>query len=98
MRSPRLFGIKNFADRANAVLVHVRDEPLQKRVCAGAILGVNFEPSIYEGADQPGPNRALMISRVARANVAEISGFVIRMGCIKRAQAERSEQTLLYGS
>ena len=73
MWRPRLFRVEDLAYGTDTVLIHMWDESAEKLVCADAIFGINFEPGIDERADQPGPNRPLMIGGISRTNVAKIS-------------------------
>src|SRR5205085_11970926 len=49
-----------------------------------------------EWTDQPGPDGALMVGRVARAQIAVILCFVIRMAGSKAAQPVWRHQLLLH--
>ena len=62
----------------------------------GALCRVDAEPRIDEGADEPGPYRSLVISRVTGAYVAKILGLIIWMVWGKRAEPHRGEQALAY--
>ena len=46
--------------------LEMRVEPVEQRARAGAIVRVDLQPGVDERADQPGPDRALMIGGVAR--------------------------------
>lgn len=43
---------------------------------AGMVLGVHGDVSVDERTDEPCPGGALMVSRIARAQVAEITRLV----------------------
>ena len=56
------------------------------------VVRMNFQPGIDKRPDQPGPDRALMISAIARAQVAGVNRFVFRIVRRKRTQSDRREQ------
>src|SRR3954468_22966300 len=60
----RLLGVEDLADRAEAGLVQVGDEPLEEPPGAGAVVGVDLQPGVDEGADQPGPDGPLVVGGV----------------------------------
>ena len=60
----RFAGVEHFADGADAVVVEMLGETLEKFSRFGFIR-MNFQPSVDEWPDQPCPNGALMISAVA---------------------------------
>src|ERR1700731_4034446 len=69
---------------------------LEKFVRAFSILRMKFEPGIDERSNQPGPNRALMISAVTRTQVAGVNRFVFGIVGRKRTQPHRRDQFLLH--
>ena len=50
-------------------------KPSRKRRAPDAVVRMHLEPCVDERADQPCPHRALVIGRVARAQVAEVRGL-----------------------
>ena len=68
----------------------------QKLACLGQIVGMNAQPGVDEGADQPSPDSALMVSGVAGAEIAKVAGLVIGMARSQRTQADRGKQTILH--
>ena len=54
--------------------------------------GCVLHPRVDERADQPGPDRALVVGAVARAQIAVVRRLVVGMSGIERAQADRREQ------
>src|SRR5438477_7742883 len=91
----RLARIKNFADRSNAVIAQVHRERFKKFSSGRTIMRINFQPSVDEGPDQPGPNRTLMISAVARSEIATVNWFIIWIVGRERAQANWRHQFFL---
>src|SRR6185437_13722247 len=65
-------GVEDFADGTDALLVQVRHQALQKPPRLRGMPGVQFQPGVDVGTDQPRPYRALMIGGVARTQVAVI--------------------------
>src|SRR5215218_9151136 len=57
-------------------------------------LPAHFTVCVDESADQPCPNRSLMITRVAVERRADIYGDVPRIFRRQRSQADRGEQFL----
>src|SRR5688572_5469226 len=62
--------------------------------CRGALM--NPGPGIDEGAQQPGPDGALMIGAVAFANPALIARRVARFAGRERAQSQRCPEMILH--
>ena len=67
-------------------------KPSSARRAPRAVVGMHLEPGVDEGADQPAPHRALVIGRVARAQVAVVARLVVGVAGRERAQADRREQ------
>src|ERR1019366_7579749 len=78
-RIERRLGVEDFADRADAGGSQLGAETVEEGECACGIARVHFQPGIDEGADQPGPDRALVIGGVAGAEVAIVRFLVIRI-------------------
>ena len=57
---------------------------------------MHLEPGVDERADQPGPHRALVIGRVARAQVAVVVRLVVGIARRERAQADRRQQAFAH--
>src|SRR5207237_9499621 len=93
-RRERWLGVEDFTDRAETGLVEMTLKGGEKTAGARVIVGVNLQPGVDERADQPGPHRALVIGRVARAQVAEVFRLVIGIAGSQRTQTDRSEQAL----
>src|SRR5437870_370401 len=64
-REEGIVGIEDFADRSDAGLGEVRGKAIQEFASAREIIRVNAQPCIDERTDQPCPNRALVIGRIA---------------------------------
>src|SRR5687768_14651889 len=75
----RLCGVEDLPDRSYARFIQMRLEPIEQPSRAGAIRGIHPEPGIDEGTDQPGPDGALVVGRVARAQIAVVLFLVVRM-------------------
>ena len=71
-RNVRRLGVEDLADRAHARLVEVRLETIEQRARTGAVLGMQLQPRVDEGPNQPGPDGALMVRGVARPQVAVV--------------------------
>ena len=56
------------------------DEAVEEAARARAVVGVHLEPRVDERADQPRPDRALVIRGVARAQVAVVASACSRGG------------------
>src|SRR5439155_19900709 len=69
-------------------------EKFKKFTGASFIVRVNFQPSIDKRANQPRPDRALMVSAVPRTQIAGINGLVFRIIGRKRPQSEWGEQVV----
>src|SRR5947209_19121277 len=93
-RRERLDGVEDLADRADARLVQVRDEAFQKLARARAVFRVDFEPRVNERADEPGPDRALVVGGVARLQVAVVGRLELRVVGRERAQADGRQELL----
>src|ERR1051325_1643444 len=91
----RFASVEHFADRAEAVVAQMSLENFEKFSRGRFVVWMNFQPGVDEWADEPGPNRALVISAVARAQVARVNRFVVGVIGGKRTQPERREQFFL---
>src|SRR5205807_6564404 len=73
----RFTGIKYLTDRADAVVAEMMCKHLQEVAGSALVAGMNSQPRINERADQPGPNRSLMVSTVARPQIAAVNRLVL---------------------
>src|SRR6185369_483346 len=87
-RSVRLFGVEDFAERAQAGLVEVSGEGLEKVPCLLLFVRVKLCPGIKEWSDQPGPDGPLVIGGIARFQVAVIILLVVRIARRKGTQSD----------
>ena len=55
-------------------------EAVEQPPRAGAVVGMHLQPGVDERADQPGPDGALVIGGVARAQVAVVARLVVADG------------------
>src|SRR6266568_5662432 len=67
-------------------------EAFEKFACGGAIVRMHFEPRINKWANEPGPNRALMIRAIARTQITAVDWFVIRIVRRERTEANGCDQ------
>src|SRR6516165_4408773 len=81
-------GVEDLADRADARFAEMGREARQEILGGVRLFGMDLQPGVDERADQPGPDRALMVGRIARAQVAIILGLVVRAPRCERTQAE----------
>src|ERR1043165_4195804 len=88
-RREGLDGVEDFADRADARFVEVWDEAFEKLARTRTVFGVDFEPSVYKRAYEPGPDSALMISGIARLEVAVVCRLEVRVVGRERTKADR---------
>ena len=51
----------------------MREEAIEETACAHSVIGMHFQPRVDEWADEPAPDGALVIRRVACAEVAEVA-------------------------
>ena len=71
------FGVEDLAERADARFVQVRREAFETAPRARLVVRMDLEPGIDERADQPAPDRALVVGGVARAQVAVVLRLVV---------------------
>src|SRR5712692_10997574 len=87
-------GIEDLADRADASFGEVGFKAVEKTPCGLALIRMHLEPGIDKGADQPCPYRALVVGRIAGAQIAEITRLVIGLARRQRAQSQWRQQAL----
>jgi hypothetical protein len=59
-----------------------------------AILGIDLEPGVDEGTDQPCPNRTLMVGSITRVQVSVIAGLLVWLFRRERAEADWRQKLL----
>src|SRR6185503_13147805 len=69
-RSIRSFGVEDLADRPDAGFRQVLLEAVQELACALAVLRIGLQPGVHERANQPRPDRPLVIGRIERPEIA----------------------------
>src|SRR5258706_4476623 len=69
--------------------------PCLRAVCD--VVAVHVEPGVDEGADEPRPDRALMIGAIALCDATFATRLVGGIALRKRAQAQRREEFALDG-
>ena len=72
----------------------MRHKAVEAFARAFQILRMHFEPRIDVGADQPGPNRSLVIGSVAGTKIAIVCRFVIFVIFGQSAKTDRSKEFL----
>ena len=70
--------------------------PSSARRAPSTSSGIHLQPRVDERTDQPAPHRALVIGRVARAQVAEVARLVVGVAGRERAQADRRQQPIAH--
>ena len=86
VRFPR---IEYFTDGSDSSIVQMIWEALEKFSRRRMIMRMDLEPGVNERTNQPRPDRALMISAVAGAEVAAINRFVGWIIRGKRSKPDR---------
>src|SRR5437868_4910061 len=66
-RRVRRLGVEDLADRAEARLAEVRDEAVEAAPRAREVARVELQPCVDVRAREEGPDRPLVVRRVARA-------------------------------
>ncbi len=84
-RHVRFARVEHFTDRADSGIVQMFRKTLEEFARGRSIVRMHFQPGIDERADQPRPNRSLMVSAVARTEVAAVNRFVFRI--VRRERA-----------
>src|SRR5687767_3018183 len=57
----RRLGIEDLAERSHTSFAEVPVEPFEQPPCPVAVVGMNLQPRVDEGPDQPRPDGALVI-------------------------------------
>src|SRR5262249_16255219 len=95
-RRERLLGVGDLADRTDARLAEMIRQALQEPPATLLVVRMQLHPGIEERPNEPRPYRSLMISGVARTQIAMIGRLVVRLARRPRTQAERSQQPLAH--
>src|SRR3954462_12759188 len=90
------FGIEDFADRTDAGVVEMRHEAFERLPRPDRIARIDLQPRVDERPGQPAPHRALVISGIARAKVAEVARLVVAIARGERAETDRRQQPLAH--
>ncbi len=97
----RGLGVGDFAHVAKARVVQVleegRDETLASFCHDFGRHAADFHPGFDEGAEQPGPDGALVVGTVALAHAATVIRDVGGMAALERAQADGGPELALDG-
>src|SRR5262249_37090259 len=86
-------GVKDLAYRSDPCRAQRGIETCKEGSGFSEIARMDSQPRIYERPDEPGPDRALMVSGIARSKIAIIFRLVIRITRIKSAKSQGREQT-----
>ena len=78
----RLFGIEDLADGANTGFAEMCLKAVEEASGSSIVIWVDLEPDVNQGTHEPGPDSALVIARVAGAQVAIVAGLVV--GVVRR--------------
>src|SRR5258708_39074021 len=90
-RRVRLRRVEDLGDRSDAIFAEVLDEAVEVAPRTDAVVWVELEPGVDPGPDEPCPDRALMVRRVARAQIAEVLLLVIRIARSQRTESVRRQ-------
>src|SRR5262249_52607970 len=92
----RRFGVTNFRDVTQPRLIEMLVERGKKMPAGlfsrGSVSAMHAHPCLNKWANQPRPNRTLMINRGPRTGNALVGWRVAGFGWRERAQTERGEQ------
>src|SRR6185436_6568768 len=94
-RGERRLGIEDLADRPDAGLVEMRDKALERLSHAGYVVWINLQPGVHIRSGQPAPDGALVVRRVARAQISVVARFEVRIVGRKRPESDRRQQFAL---
>src|SRR5882762_6415241 len=96
----RRFGITDFRDVTQAgmiqMLVERRKKSCTRLLSYVSVRTVDAYPRLNKRADQPGPDRTLVIDRISRTRVALIMRRVSAFSGRERAQTHRRSQKHLH--
>src|SRR5262249_54965462 len=82
-------------DGANTGFAEMCLKAVQKASGSSVVVWVDLEPGVNKGTYGPGPDSALVIGRVAGAQITVVACLVLGMVRRQRPQAHRREQALL---
>ncbi len=96
-------GVEDFAHRSDARFVEMGGEPVERAARARDVVRIDLQPRVDVRSDEPAPHRALVVGRVARAQVAVVArlevGIVGRQRCGGRpASATAARPVRITGS
>ncbi len=86
--------VEDLGDLAQAHALELIDQRREPAASLGLSVGgilMNAEVGVEKGADQPGPDGAVVVGGIALHAVADVVGVVIGVGPGKRAQAHGGE-------
>src|SRR5579872_6211736 len=77
--SKRRFRVEDFAYRSDAAFAEVMSETLQEGASLAEFVRMQTQIGVDKWSNQPGPDGPLMIGGIARAQIAVVTRFVVRM-------------------
>src|SRR5262249_11313690 len=87
---------EDLADGTDAGLAEMIGKAVEHLGGAAAILRMRAQPRVHEWANQPGPNRALMIGGIAGPKIAIVLRLEVRASRRQRAEPEWGQQPMLH--
>src|SRR6476661_7308354 len=92
----RRIGVEDLADAADAGIIEVRTKTTDGVASASGVFGKHLEPRIDERPDEPGPDRALVVRRIARPQVAVVARLEVGIAWRERTKADGCEQSIAH--
>jgi hypothetical protein len=82
---------KDLADAADAAIDQVSEDGLQERAGRGRV-AIDAQMGVHKGADQPAPDRALVVSAIPPAHAAAVAASIVG---VSGGQAEIAHQAII---
>src|SRR5262249_23677218 len=95
-RGERRVGVEDLANRSNAGVIEMRSKSSDGLHRACAVVWKDSQPGIDERPNQPGPDRTLMVRRVARTSIAVVTRLEFRVSRRERTKAHRRQQPISH--
>src|SRR4051812_11786581 len=89
----RRFGVEDLTDAAHPSVAQMIWKSFQEFTRVAGV-GMYFQPCVHEMPDEPWPDRALVICRIARQQITAIVRLVVRMIRAQRSQPVRRDESL----
>ena len=74
----------------------MRGKAFQESARCFVVVGIDAQPCIDKGSDEPGPDGALVVGRIAGPQVAVVLRFEIRVAGDEASQSDRCQQMVLH--